>query len=409
MPTVERPIEGLHVEIFAPIGGFIFGVSKFGDSFGISNAFVFGVSKFGDPFGDSESRQWVDYISDATNISYDRGSISDGASSNAQVGLLNVTLKNAGNPLDDYKIRAGRKVRVRYNDEHLFNGTLVKSAGRFVRKRNNYTKFFSVQVADAVKKLAGLKAYGMGGLSELYESFEDRIERILDTYDGPVLLPTGDAYPEYRLCATVYEGSLAAQLDLACNSVGASWYVDKLGQVRFVTALTDYVTATFTDGSHTEIVDQPFAYWNLQIEYDNKNHINYLEIANKDIQDDPSNPGNAIALETSTLFSDGASVKANGILKETLTTTLYDEGAYDGSINARASEILNLFKDPQPAIQKIYFNMQENFLVTQLETLHRVDVWLEGVKYNLRVTGISATINAQNKEWLIELDVIKEM
>jgi hypothetical protein len=409
MPTNQRPIEGLHAEVYAPIGGFVFGVSKFGDSFGINNAFVFGVSKFGDSFGDSESKQWVDYISDATNISYNRGSISEGAGSNAQVGLLNITLKNAGNPLDDYKIRAGRKVRIRYNDEQLFNGTLVKSAGRFLRKRNNYTKVFSIQVTDAVKKLAGLKAYGMGGLSEPFESFEQRIARILDTYDGPVLLPTGDAYPEYRLSATVYEGSLAAHLDLACNSVGASWYIDKLGQVRFVTALTDYVLATFTDGSHTEIIDQPFAYWNLQIEYDNKNHLNYLEIANKDIQEDPANPGNAIALETSNLFSDGASVKANGILKETLVTTLYDEGAYDGSIIARANEILNAYKDPQPAIQKIYFNIQENFLATQLETLHRVDVWLEGVKYNLRVTGINATIDAQAKEWLIELDVIKEI
>lgn len=407
MPTNERPIVGLHAEVYAPTGGFIFGVSKFGDTFG-GETFRFGVSKFGDVFSNTyNSNQWVDYIADATNISYNRGSISDGAGSNAQVGLLNITLKNAGNPLDDYKIRAGRKVRIRYNDEQLFNGTLVKSSGRFVRKRNNYTKFFSVQVADAVKKLAGLKAYGMGGLSEPYESFESRIARILDTYEGTVLLPTGDAYPQYRLCATVYEGSLAAHLDIACNSVGASWYIDKLGQVRFVTAAADYVTATFTDGSQTENIDEPFAYWNLQIEYDNKNHINYLEVANKDIQDDGG--GNAIALETSTLFSDGASLKANGILKETLTTTLYDSGAYDGSINARASEVLNLLKDPQPAIQKIYFNVQENFLATQLETLHKVDLWLEGIKYNLRVTGINATINAQSNEWLIELDVIKEM
>lgn len=409
MPTIENKIEDLHVEIYAPIGGFIFGVSKFGDAFGISNAFVFGISKFGDAFGDSESRQWVDFIEDTTNIRYKRGAISDGASNTAQVGIMSFTLREAGNPVTDYKIRAGRNVRLRYKNEVLFSGNLTKAQGRYIRKRNRYYTYFTIQVADAIKKLAAQKAYGMGGLSEPYESFEDRIERILDSYDGAYELPTGDAYPDYRLCATVYEGSLAAHLDLACNSVGASWYVDKLGQVRFVTALTDYVTATFTDRTHTETVENPFEYYNLDVEYDDGNHINYLEVVNKDIIEDPANPGNAIAAETKNVYSDGASVKANGALKETLNTTLYDSGAYDGSINARAAEVIALAKDPQPSIRKIFFNVHENFDATQLETLHRVNLWLDSTKYELRVVGIDANIVAQTREWTIELTVIKEI
>ena len=112
--------------------------------------------------------------------------------------------------------------------------------------------------------------------------------------------------------------------------------------------------------------------------------------------------------EVKTAYSDGASIKANGTIKGDLETTIYDEGAYDGSINARASEILNQLAEPEPSIRKIYFNMQDNFLATQLETLHIVNLWLEGIKYVLRVTGIDATINARSKEWLIEIDVIKE-
>jgi len=215
MPTRERPIEGLHAEIFAPTGGFIFGVSVFGDTFG-GDTFRFGISKFGDLFeNDFNSNQWVDYINDATQITYDRGSVSDGASTTAQVGLMRMTLRNAGNPMTDYKIRAGRKVRLKYNDETLFSGTLTKAPGRIIRSKTTYTRYFTIQVADRVKTLAGLRAYGAGGLSEPYEKFEDRIARLLDTYDGPVELPTGDAYPSIRLGATVYEGSLAAHLDLA--------------------------------------------------------------------------------------------------------------------------------------------------------------------------------------------------
>lgn len=408
MTTIERPIEGLHAEVYAPTGGFIFGVSVFGDTFG-GDVLRFGIMKFGDSFPTNfSSDQWVDYINDCTSISYNRGAISDGASNTAQVGLLRMTFKNAANPISDYKIRAGRKVRLRYGNEALFTGTLTKAPGRYTRKGTTYTQFFTVQAADAVKKLAGLKAYGMGGLSEPYETFEDRIVRILDTYDGPVEYPTGSAYPDYRLCATVYEGSLAAHLDLACNSVGASWYIDKIGQLRFVTTLTDYITATFTDGTHTETVENPFAYYNLDIEYDDANHINYLEIDNKQIIEDPNNPGNEIAFENKSVFADGASVDANGLLKETLSTTIYDEGAYDGSIEARAAEVLAQTADPMPAIKKIFFNMQENFMATQLETLHLVNVWLDGVKHTLRVTGIDATIVAQGNSWLIELEVIKE-
>jgi len=409
MTTRELPIEGLTAEIFAPTGGFIFGVSHFGDTFG-GDTFRFGISKFGDLFSNTyNSNQWVNYINDATQISYDRGAVSNGASSTAQVGLMRMTLRNAGNPMTDYIIRAGRKFRLKYDTETLFTGTLTKAPGRIVRNKTTYNQYFTIQFADAVKKLAGLRAYGAGGLSEPYETFEERIARLLDTYDGPVELPTGSAYPTYRLGATVYEGSLAAHLDLACNSVGASWYIDKLGQLRFITSLTDYVTAVFTDGTHTETVENPFAYYNLNIEYDDKNHINYLEIDNKRIIENPNDAGVEMANDLKTVFSDGASLKANGILKDTLDATIYDEGIYSGSVARRAAEILAQYADPQPTITKIFFNMQENFLATQLETLHLVTCWLEGEKHTLRVTGLNAKITARSKEWLIELDVIKEI
>lgn len=406
MPTVERPLEDMHLEVFAPTGGFIFGVSVFGDTFG-GETFRFGVSKFGDLFSDvHNANQWVDYIADATTISYTRGAVNSGATNTVQVGLMNSTFRDAANPLTDYKIRAGRKVRLRYDNETLFSGKLFSAPGRYVRNRKTFTKYFNVNTADAVKKLAALQAYGLGGISEPYETFEERIERILDTYDGLVEWPTGNAYPSYRLGATVYEGSLAAQLDLACNSVGASWYVDKLGQVRFSTTLTDYITAVFTDGSHTEPVANPLKYYGLNIEYDPKNHINYLELVNRAVIDNPDNPGEAIADDTTTVYGAVTSIASNEILKASLETTLYTGLGYENSLDTRAAEILTAYSDPKPTISKLYFNVQENFTASQLETLHLVEVWHEAEKHTLRVAGISATINPT--EWLLELDLVKE-
>lgn len=406
MPTLERPIEDLHVEIYAPTGGFILGVSVFGDTFG-GDAFRLGLSKFGDLFSDAyTANQWVDYIADATSINYQRGAVNDGATNTVQVGLLSATFRNAANPLEDYKVRAGRNVRLRYLDEILYSGNLTAAPGRYVRKGTTYTKYFTLNTADTVKKLAALQGYGMGGLSEPYETWEERIERILDTYDGPVEWPTGDAYPNYKLSATVYEGSLASHLDLACNSVGASWYIDKLGQVRFSTTLTDYVTAVFTDGSETETIEDPLHYYGLNIEYDARNHINYLELLNKGIMEDPANPGEAIADDTSSLYSDVTSVASNSYLKTSLDTCLYTGVGYETSLADRASEILTDYSAPKPTITKIFFNMQENYNATRLETLHLVEVWHEGVKHTLRTAGISATISPT--EWLIELDLVKE-
>ena len=407
MPTIERPLENFHTEIYAPTGGFILGVSVFGDTFG-GEALRFGTIRFGDEFSDAyESNQWVDYINDATSISYNRGAVNDGASNTVQVGTGAATYKDTANPMEDYKVRSGRNVRYRYNDEILFSGYLTKVPGRYTRKGTKYTKYFTVQIADAVQRLAALKAYGAGGLSEPYETFEERIERLLDTYTGAVELPSGDAYPGYKLSATVLEASLATHLDLACNSVGASWYIDKLGQLRFSTTLTDYITAVFTDGSHTETVETPLKYYGLNIEYDPKNHINYLEIENKGIIEDPNTPGNELDATTKTVYADTYSIAANGYLKSELKTNLYTEGAYTASLETRAAEILDAYAAPQPLITKILFNVQEDFSAAQLETLHLVEVWHETIKYTLRVAGISATISP--KEWLLEVDLVKDI
>lgn len=407
MPTIERPLENIHAEIYAPTGGFILGVSVFGDAFG-GEALRFGSIHFGDEFSDAyESNQWVDYINEGTNISYNRGSVNNGASNTVQVGLGSATFKDSANPLTDYKVRSGRNVRFRYNDEILFSGNLTSVPGRYIRRKNSYTKYFTVNIADAVKKLAAIQRYGAGGLSEPYETFEERIERLLASYNGVAEVPTGNAYPNYRLSATVYESSLASHLDLACNSVGASWYIDKLGQLRFNTTLTDYITATFTDGTHTEDLVTPLAYYGINIEYDPKNHINYLEIANKGIIEDPNNVGVEIAADTKTVYADTYSIASNGYLKSTLDTCLYTEGIYSDSLETRADEILEAHSAPQPTITKLYFNMQENFIATQLETLHLVEVWHEATKYTLRVAGISATINP--KEWLLELELAKDI
>ena len=407
MPTHEQILDDIHLEVFAPTGGFILGVSVLGDLLG-GDSFRIGISKVGDELSDGgANNQWVDYINDATNIFYNRGAAIAGATNTVQVGLLNADFRNAANPLTDFKIRSGRKVRLRYGAEILFSGNLTTAKGRSVRNKTTYTKYFNLQIADTVKKLSAIKVYGAGGLTEPYESFEDRIARILDTYDGVVEYPTGDAYPGYKLSATVYESTLTSHLDLACNSVGASWYIDKLGQIRFNTVLTDYITGVFTDGTHTESVENPLNYYDLNIEYDNKNHINYLELANKGIIEDPNNPGEEIAAETSTIFSDVTSVASNGYLKSTLDTNLYIEGAYSSSLTTRADEILNTYADPQPTITKIFFNVQENFIASQMETLHLVEVWHEGIKHTLRVVGISATIYP--KEWLLELELTKDI
>lgn len=401
MTTIEKKIDGLALEIFAPTSGFIIGVSEIGDQLGGGTPFIIGLSKVGDPIGGG-TKEWIDYTPKFLEINYSRTE-KPGISRTPELGNLNATFKNHANPSTDWRIRSGRKIRLSYLEEILFTGKIHSAKMSYIRSGTKYDNYTNLSAVDSVADLASQKAFGLGGVSEPEETFESRLERILDTFTGEKEIPAGSNYPEYILAATTYQSDLASQLDLACDSVGAGWQIDKLGQLRFFTQTNFGATLIFSDGTHTETIENYFAYYDLELDYDWRNHVNYINVTNRDIIDNPDNPGEALDNTTNYVFADTTSVESNGRRTLDLTTSLATSTGFENSIENRANEILETYGKPKTIIKKLYVNAQENFSIATLEKGNKAEIWLEGQKQILSIAGISAAISA--KIWTIEIEL----
>lgn len=83
----------------------------------------------------------------------------------------------------------------------------------------------------------------------------------------------------YRLGSTVYESSLANHFSLACNSVGAAWFVDASDRAQFRQFPKDSpVRATFSDTRAPGY----FEYIDAQQSWDTKNTITHLDSSNRE-------------------------------------------------------------------------------------------------------------------------------
>jgi hypothetical protein len=118
----------------------------------------------------------------------------------------------------------------------------------------------------------------------------------------------------FRLTATVYESALSNHFNLACQSVGAAWWVDRFSVTRFREhAGADSVKATFTDSRAPGALE----YTDLTMAYDSKNVVNLLDVTNYGVAVD----GNEQNITSP--HADEASVALYGARKGTLNTNLH--------------------------------------------------------------------------------------
>lgn len=118
----------------------------------------------------------------------------------------------------------------------------------------------------------------------------------------------------YRLQDTVYEGPLSTHLSYACDSVGASWWVDRMNVTQFRQATSqDGVVATFSDRRAPGVLE----YVEPAASYDTRNVVNVLEVANHG-----RNPATGDADDLSSAGADPASVAEWGARGGKIDTTL---------------------------------------------------------------------------------------
>lgn len=201
-----------------------------------------------------------------------------------------------------------------------------------------------------------------------------------------------------RLRETVYTSSLTNHLDLACNSVGASWYVAADGVTRFrLPGAALPVSFVFSDTSTPGALH----YIDIQAGHDTRSMLNRIEVTNYGVDDERENEENdelIVARETS--------IEAHGERTAKLDINLYDEAPYQDALAQRLEEILDAHDEPELLVSRIVWNAQEDLnAAAQLEVGQRVTVHYRGNAYDSQIVGISHAI--QPTRWMVTLDLQK--
>lgn len=221
----------------------------------------------------------------------------------------------------------------------------------------------------------------------------DEVERV--AFHTITLTEAVTDYPQ-RLRETVYESNLANHLDMACNSVGATWYVGPDGVTRFrLPGSALPVSATFTDKTD----DNALHYIDIAAARDTRGMFNRLDVTNYGVDAERTNEENdELAPQAS------ASVTKYGVRSVRLETNLWSQPPYDESLNNRLNALLAENSEPQFLMTQLGWNAQENLpMAGVLDIGQRVTVSRKGITQNSQIVALTHDITPER--WLITIDL----
>jgi len=201
-----------------------------------------------------------------------------------------------------------------------------------------------------------------------------------------------------RLRGTVYESSLSNHFDLACNSVGASWYVAKDGVTRFrLPGAALPVSAVFSDEAAPEAV----SYVDITAGFDTRSTVNRIEATNYGV-----NETGDLEQNDELVVEDLDSQNAYGVYRSTVALNLYDGAPYTDSFTNRLDEMLEAHKEPRPIVSVIRWNAQEDLeMAAALEVGQRIMVRYRDADYDCQIVSIQHDITPTR--WMVGLNLLQ--
>lgn len=147
---------------------------------------------------DDDGATWVEWTGELNLLDGSRGGRRSGASTTVEVGTISATLINAGDPIDDDRLKPNVRVRLRHRTtlNTVLSGRLVDLATeyRVNKETGEQTTVVTFSAADAVRSHAAITRYGAvtpGGVG--YETWASRINRLSTSAQTTVNPPADDS------------------------------------------------------------------------------------------------------------------------------------------------------------------------------------------------------------------------
>lgn len=200
---------------------------------------------------------------------------------------------------------------------------------------------------------------------------------------------------QYALQDVGYESTLLNHFDLACNSVGARWYVTKRGTALFRRTIEDSTPAArFTDSAAGDV-----SYTDVDLAYDTRNVVSSLTLSQHGY--DPATGNTA---DESLTFTDDASIARWGSRSSALDTCLYLGAGHENDADQRGRDVLATLRRPKYSVRSFTFNAQSRIdILDALELRTAIAIDYEDIRQQSRVLAIRHSITPT--QWMVTVDV----
>lgn len=332
---------------------------------------------------------WQDWTGSVASISIQRG-----GGITVDVGLMTVVLIRDDDPLAEDDILPSQPIRVvrKGTSQTIFTGIIENAAVGIVRDggggvRNGIT----ITAVDAVASHTKNTRYGAvtpGGVG--HETWAARIARVALSSETTVSLPSEPDTPYPWECQDVaYVSSLASHFDLACQTVGANWYVGSDNVTRFRAPDDDTGSvATFSDQ-----LEDAHQYLDIVVDSGSKQVVNVLKITNHG----RGNDGNTF--DVAQTFEDAGSVLAWGARAASSDMCVWDA---DTMLSGRAEVLFDAYADPVREVREIAWDGQQDpALAAALDIQSPITVLLGAEEFETRIVAMSHEIGPSS--WSITM------
>lgn len=197
----------------------------------------------------------------------------------------------------------------------------------------------------------------------------------------------------FLLRDVVYESTLTNHFDLACNSVGARWWVDRDNIVQFRRSTDRPDVIAHLSDVHDPEDDLHVCYSDVALGYDTKNAVNNLSLTNHGRRFDVET-ASWVADDQTSVHEDMTAIASWGARSASVDTSLYTGTGHEADVVIRAYQLLDGAVVPSVRPTSVRFDVSHGpRVLAGLDYYSRVIVTRAGTTWTCRVVGIEHEIS----------------